>query len=132
MKIFKNKSIWTAAFYFWLIGIYILTSMTFSEGIQKETDNGFRTDYLEHFLLFVILPVLYFFAEGAGLKKLFNDNYYILLIGLLFAVLTEIQQYYIPGRSFNPIDLILNITGFISGIYIGKYAYKRIVNHKET
>ncbi|MFW5644467.1 MAG: VanZ family protein [Bacteroidota bacterium] len=120
------KNIWAAIFYLWLTGVYILMSMSYSGSGQEQNESGFRFDYLLHFLLYAIIPILYFFAEGAGLKKIFKENYYLILLGLLFAILTEIQQYYIPGRSFNPIDLGLNVTGFISGIFLGRFLHRKI------
>lgn len=132
MTLIRNKKIWTAAFYLWLAGIYILTSMTFSDAVKEQNDSGFRFDYLQHFLLYAIIPVLYFFAEGAGLKKLFKDNYYLILLGLLFAILTEIQQYYIPGRSFNPLDLGLNVAGFVCGIFLGRFLYRKLASNDSS
>lgn len=126
MKLIRNKKIWTTAFYLWLLGIYILTSITFSDSVKEQNESGFRFDYLEHFLLYAIIPILYFFAEGAGLKKVFKDNYYLILLGLLFAILTEIQQYYMPGRSYNPVDLGLNVAGFVSGIFLGRFLYRKL------
>ncbi len=132
MRLIRNKKIWTVAFYLWLTAIYILTSMTFSDSVKEQNESGFRFDYLQHFLLYAIIPILYFFAEGAGLKKIFKDNYYLILLGLLFAILTEIQQYYIPGRSFNPIDLGLNVSGFVGGIFLGRFLYSKLVNNDSS
>jgi len=130
MKIIRNKKVWTLIFYAWLLGVFILTSMTFSEVVKEQNESGFRFDYLQHFILYAIIPVLFYFAEGAGLRRIFKDKYYLFLLGLLFAILTEIQQFYIPGRSFNPVDLVLNIGGFIIGIFIGRYLYNKLVREK--
>lgn len=121
MKWYKNTRIWTPAFYLWLLALLVLTSISFSPEMKKQNEGGFRFDYLEHFILYAAIPVLYFLADGASLKKIIKDNYYIILLGILFSVLTEIYQYFIPGRSFNPIDLMLNLGGFIAGILISKF-----------
>lgn len=126
MKIIRNKKVWTVIFYAWLLGVFILTSMTFSAAVKEQNESGFRFDYLQHFILYAIIPVLFYFAEGAGLRRIFKDEYYIFLLGLLFTILTEIQQFYIPGRSFNPVDLGLNIAGFIGGIFLGRYLHKKL------
>jgi VanZ family protein len=105
--------------------------MTFKEQNPSREDSGLRIDYLEHFFLYAIIPILYFLSRGAGLKKLFKDNYYLILLGILFALLTEIQQYFIPGRSFNPVDLFLNLAGFITGIFAGQYLNKKFLLSNE-
>ena len=119
MKIFKIKILWTILFYGWLLLIYILTSSSLP-GETPETAFGFRLDYLEHFIVYFFIPVLYYISQGAYLEKIFKDAYYVFLLGILFAILTEIQQYYIEGRAFNPVDLVLNVLGFLSGIPAGR------------
>ncbi len=126
MKFLRNKILWTVIFYAWLIVIFILTSVSFSNEIAAKEETGLRWDYFEHFFFFFAIPILYFFAEGAFLSKIIKNNYIIILLGLTFSAFTEIQQIYIEGRSFNPKDLILNLSGLIIGILLGKFLFKLI------
>lgn len=111
---------WTLIFYAWVIIVLILSSIQLPGKDAVGEATSFRFDYLEHFFVYLLIPVLYYLSEGAWLNKLFKDAYYIFLIGLLFSVLLEIQQYYIESRSFNPVDLLLNVSGFLAGIPLGK------------
>lgn len=130
MKIFRNKQLWTAVFYIWLIALLVLTSMSFPNKITPEEESGLRWDYFEHFFLYLVIPVLYFFSNGAYLHRLFKQTYYILIMGLIFVSLTEIQQYFIEGRSYNPLDLVLNISGYLTGIPLGRMLQKKLIKSK--
>ena len=126
MKIFRNKQLWTAVFYIWLIALLVLTSMSFPNKITPEEEPGLRWDYFEHFFLYLAIPIFYFVSEGASLNRLIKKAYQIFLLGLLFACLTEFQQYFIEGRSFNPVDLALNLSGFITGVPIGRILSRKL------
>lgn len=99
--------------------------------MKKQNEGGFRFDYLEHFILYAAIPVIYFLAKGAYLDRVIKDRYYIILLGILFSLLTEIQQYFIPTRSFNPVDLILNIAGFLVGLLAVKYLIAKFIDSSE-
>jgi VanZ family protein len=61
-----------------------------------------------------------------GSKPVKKINIYLWLgAGLLFASITEIYQIIIPGRTYNPVDLGLNITGILAGIPLGKWIFSR-------
>ncbi|MCF8379245.1 MAG: VanZ family protein [Bacteroidales bacterium] len=130
MKLYRNKYLWTAVFYMWLSILVILTSMSFSDKMIQEQNDGLRWDYLQHFFLYLLIPVFFFFAEGAFLKNLIKQNYKIFLLGLLFASLTELQQLFISSRTYNSIDLALNIGGYIIGIPFGKILANRLKKSK--
>ena len=131
MKTTHTKTIWTLLFYLWIIAILVLTSVSFGDGARKQNDGGLRLDYLQHFIVYSGVPVLFFLSRGAGLNRIFRSSYYLLLLGILFCILTEVQQYYIPGRSFNPIDLGLNLAGFFTGLFAGRYISKTLYRNDE-
>lgn len=114
----KKKIFWSIIFYLWCAAILVLTTMPFTSGTKQPESGGFRFDYLEHFMLFFALPALYYLSSGAWINRMIRDPYYIFLVGILFSLLTEIQQYKIPGRSFNYIDLLLNLGGYLTGVFI--------------
>jgi len=121
MKILANKRFWTLLFYAWIITVYILTSKAGQPDSAFENESLIRLDYIKHFLAYFFIPVLYYMASGAFLEKIFKDKYYLILLGILFSILTEIQQYWIVGRVFNYWDLTLNLIGFLLGLSVGKY-----------
>ena len=74
-----------------------------------------RLDYLLHFAIF--LPwmfLLWKIAEVSGKNNFYNTVLYILL-GLAFAVATEMIQYFLPYRAFNINDMIANGLGIMIG-----------------
>mgnify|MGYP006300021001 CR=1 FL=1 len=62
-----------------------------------------RLDYLFHFLAYVTIGFLYLHAYQPTLTGIF------LIIG--YAVVEEIHQYWIPGRTLNPVDLGFDLAG---------------------
>ena len=117
-------------FYFWLITLYVLTAIPGSNGPEKFSDSPVRWDYLEHLFLFMLIPILYFLSGGAGMKiKTLRAGILLICAGLFYAVVAEVQQIWVPGRAFNPVDLTLNLTGFLTGIPAGIFA-SRIIFRK--
>ena len=120
MKTEYYKRILAIVFYVWLLTLYILTALPGSNGPEKFSDSTIRWDYLEHFFLFMAVSGLYMFSGGAGIKaRSLTVNLLILLAGILYAVSAEVQQIAIPGRAFNPVDLMLNLSGLLVGIPVG-------------
>ena len=115
-----KKYIWSIIFYLWLASIVVLTALPFSGNGQKNSDSEFRWDYLQHFMIYAAIVILFYLADGAFLKTGTHRNGIILFIaGLVLCAVTEIYQLWIPGRAFTPIDLILNFSGFGVGIIVG-------------
>jgi VanZ family protein len=114
-KMKKLKYLFSIGFYGWLIIVIILTSMSFKEGPEKFSENNFRWDYLNHFFMYFFIPVLFWISKGAGLDKIIKNRMLLFVLGIAFAIITEVYQLWITGRSFNPVDLLLNISGYLSG-----------------
>jgi VanZ family protein len=100
-----------------IVWLTLILFATLSPGKQlpKTPDiNGF--DKLIHLGLFLILTLLWNRAWDviSGKPKTLNKsklftNY--LVFGILFAILVEYLQQYVPDRSFDYGDMIANITG---------------------
>ena len=88
-------------FFLWLIVIIGVTS--FPLGAMPEV-RVFGMDKLFHFFLFSVLILFLFFGFG---KK----NRWFLFFFILFAVIDELWQHYVPGRFVNIYDLISNVSG---------------------
>lgn len=125
MKLNRNYIFWTIVFYLWIAALLIFTTISFSPQMKEQNEGGFRFDYLEHFILYAAIPVIYFLAKGAYIERLIKSPRYIILLGILFSTITEVQQYFIPSRSFNPIDLLLNLLGFASGLILAILLFKK-------
>jgi len=79
----------------------------------------FRLDYLIHFISFLIfIPLCVIDIKRGG--PIFSQKpvlKYLLIVGSS-AILSECIQYFLPYRTFNPMDLISNLTGAIIGTII--------------
>lgn len=80
----------------------------------------FRTDYLVHFLIFAIL------TAGAAMADLHIKPAILFPVFLATAALVEVCQLKIPSRTYNPYDLICNLSGVAFSIIV---FYKRFKNH---
>jgi VanZ family protein len=103
--------------FFWVYILLILVvSLTPSSGIETINmfDTSFRIDYSLHIIGFFILPILGFISNGYGNNLKFWGLF--LAISLVLAIGTEVLQILVPGRKFNPLDVLSNFIGLISGI----------------
>ncbi len=120
MKKKYYKYFWSLVFYLWLISLVIFTARPYSGNSAEHNESIIRWDYFQHFFLYAAIGILFFLANGAFIHKNTRKNNLVLFIaGLFFAGITELYQLWIPGRAFNPADLILNISGLLAGVLAG-------------
>ncbi|PJA96745.1 MAG: hypothetical protein CO129_04885 [Ignavibacteriales bacterium CG_4_9_14_3_um_filter_34_10] len=79
------------------------------------------SDKFEHFAAYFVLSVLFsltlFLQErNEYLKKYFNV--YSISILLFYGIFDEVHQFFIPGRFFDWLDLLSNLIGIVSGVYL--------------
>lgn len=96
----------------WLLAILVAT-LTPGEQLP-ETPDVVGFDKLVHFSLFFTLVFLWHRTGRKSLteklnKKKFITNYLVFGIGI--AILVEYLQRYIPGRSFDLLDMVANLLG---------------------
>ena len=75
---------------------------------------GVRDDYWEHLLFFAVSGILVVLAYLKRFRIV-----YLIIFALAYAAICELIQWAIPYRTFNPIDLALNIGGILTGILAG-------------
>jgi len=85
----------------WIIVIFILTGLP---GLESPKIREFPIDKFYHFLLFFIYGIL-----GIRLMPLV----FYFSSGLLIVVSAEVQQIFIPGRSFEIPDMVSGAVGLI-------------------
>ncbi len=88
-------------FFLWLAGIIGVTSLPLTVIPEVEV---FGMDKLIHFFLFSVLVLFYFLGFA-------NKNRSFFLFIFLFAVLSELTQYYVPGRFVSVYDFVFNLSG---------------------
>jgi VanZ family protein len=92
---------------FWLalIALFILSSIPELpvQTTAESSDTSFRFDYLFHFLAYAALGVLYVMAYTPTLKGFF--------LIMIYAAAEEAHQFFIPGRTLNPVDWGFDVAG---------------------
>ena len=117
----KNKSRLLGVFFFaWLIALLILTYWPDLEGGDAEKE-GLRTDYIGHFGFYALL-IIFFLLWHRFKRKNISNGYMLqaVLLGIALGAVTELTQQFVPGRSLNPIDMLFNCTGIVTGAFLFK------------
>jgi VanZ family protein len=102
----------------WAVIIMIVSSIP-SIPTLRISAGGFsiRLDYITHVAIYVILAFLgYLSFTGRDLLLSTKKLLLITLSLMSFAFVDEFHQKYIPGRTFNLIDLISNVTGIFAAL----------------
>ena len=81
-----------------------------------------HSDKTAHFLLYFGFGVALYFAS-MELKN--YDIKYSLIVGSLYGITDEIHQYFVPNRSFDIGDIIIDVIGVFLGIIFIWYLYIR-------
>ena len=124
MHFLKNTRFWSFLFVFWVFSLIILNVIPnyTPPSLQMEESSFLRTDYLLHFLSFLMLPVFYYLSGRKTLvNRILKTSWPLILTGIFFAAFAEGVQIFVPGRSFNPVDMLFNVTGLLSGIPAGTF-----------
>lgn len=123
-------------FWYWLIILLVINVIPLGNDINKIIHKPvlkFRLDYLLHCISFLIfIPLCFidikrggpFFSKKPVLK-------YLLIVGGS-AILIECIQYFLPYRTFNPLDLLSNLTGAIIGTIIISFFIPSLKNKQAT
>jgi len=96
-----NKNARVILLIFWIIVIFVLTGYP---NLRVRTLEPFPIDKIYHFILFFILGLLeYRFLKTA----------IFFAIGCSVVMLAELQQLFIPGRSFEILDIVFGMIGLV-------------------
>ncbi len=131
-----NNNISRLLFWGWLIIVIVMNVIPLGNDINKIIHKPvfkFRLDYLIHFISFLIFIPLYFIDEKRD-YPIFSKKpvlKYLLIVGRT-AILFECIQYFLPYRTFNPMDLISNLTGAIVGTIIIVFFISSFKNKQTT
>ena len=119
MKEIIRRYFWAVAFFGWSIILLILAVIPSSGLIEESNDkDNFRWDYLEHFGVFVFFAILFGFWRKRQLKSANKEILMFLIFGGIYAAGTELTQLFVETRSFNHVDLALNLGGLVVGLLI--------------
>jgi VanZ family protein len=107
-----------AARYFliaWVLTIIIVSSIPNIPTLKIHTaKKEIRLDYLMHICEYGVLTFMAFLSFAGKEFKIRFRKVLLIAAGLvIFAVLDELHQKLIPGRSYNIKDMLSNITGIV-------------------
>ncbi len=114
----KRAVVFKYLFWTWLILILTVSSIPDLPGLELTTkDMLFRLDYLIHWIEYFFLLTFFLLWKGGKGYRISKPFVMLTLIGsLLIATLDEYHQLWIPGRTFNPMDMYANFAGIITGV----------------
>ena len=120
MVILNNSRFVKILFWIWLGLIFIVSSIPYLSVPGFKFDLIlFKTDYILHWFQYTVLISL-FVVWRSKIKSEFNRKigFSALLLGVFIASIDETHQLFIPGRHFNPVDMVYNYFGVFTGILI--------------
>jgi VanZ family protein len=125
--------IWCKPYAKYFLAIWMLTIISVSSIPSIPTlkirvaDSVFRLDYLIHFCEYGFLAFMAFLTFADKDFQIRYRKLIVLTTGLiLFAVLDEFHQKFIPGRSFNLRDILSNVTGILFTLAFTIFIFGRI------
>ncbi len=132
MNFLYKKS--TYKYLFWLWAIFILVVALIPKIKAPEIDIekfGFKIhlDYVAHFIFFFVLATFFFLWKAYEFKKRKTIIILFVLLSILYAIGTEMLQLFLPDRTFNIMDLTLNISGILSAMLLIYIFKKNFLNN---
>ncbi|KPK86251.1 MAG: hypothetical protein AMS27_05540 [Bacteroides sp. SM23_62_1] len=124
----RRKLILGILFLTWTILLVTLSVLPDTDTTPQQDLSDFRWDYLEHFTFYFILTLLYvFWRRDTNYSIRITELILFFVAGILFSWLTEYVQIFIPGRTFNILDMLYNMAGIFFGILICYYLIIRLL-----
>lgn len=71
-----------------------------------------------HFSIFAVLGFLLFLTLYINRQKLFSSSVYTFAIGSIYGVFDEFHQYFVPGRSCQLTDMLIDASGVMAAVLI--------------
>ena len=129
MKIRNKEKLFRYLFWFWFILIITLSSIPFFSAPKVEIKQfhfEIRLDYIFHFIIYLIFSIIFFLWKIKGIKqRKFHLLTVMIMLSIVLAVFDEFHQKLIPGRTFNPIDLVYNCACLFTGFIFSLIVFRR-------
>jgi VanZ family protein len=109
-----------------VVSMFINIPSSTSEGLSiKFSDANYFVRKNAHFFQYLILSILLCAAVRRFRLKRSSEILLLLFLILLFPVIDEFIQKFIPGRTSSTFDIIIDFMGGILGILISNVWYRR-------
>jgi len=114
----------------WILTIIIVSSIPNIPTLKIHTAKSeIRLDYLMHFCEYGVLTFVAFLSfAGKEFKLSFRKVLMIAASLILFAVLDELHQKLIPGRSYNIKDIMSNVAGIVTATFFLVIVFRLVKN----
>lgn len=102
----------------WMITIFIALIIFYTSSLTAEETAGVGVGYnavLYHIIVFFLLSFFLFISLVRGKKK--DLIIFGAIFAFLFAILDEIHQFFVPGRSSTTRDVMLDSVGILFAIF---------------
>ena len=76
--------------------------------------------------IFLLVPLPFLLLRNFPNLRVIN----LILIGVLTPMLIEVVQRYIPGRFSDPIDFLINLSGYLISLYLVIVFNKKLTTHR--
>jgi VanZ family protein len=112
----------------WIITVIIVSSIPHLPTLKIHTaKSDIRLDYFIHFCEYGIMAFMAFLSFADREFKMNYKRWILLTLGLiLFAILDELHQKLIPGRSYNIKDILSNISGIVAVLIFCLFIFRMI------
>jgi len=122
----RYRFLFAILFFTWLASLLVLTYFPDLPEMKIRVRNEwFRLDYLGHLGFYAGLAIFFIIWRSGWRAKIHSRIIlWTILGGLVLGFVTEFSQRAIPGRSFNPFDIMFNCIGIFIGIAV-VYALSR-------
>ena len=108
-------------FYFYIVFLVLLSVLPINSSSNSTINDIFvvtiRLDYLLHCLVNIPLILFLYIDKGIELFRTPVKTVGWVILLLIFAVVTEWIQYFLPYRAFNINDMIANALGVLLGVF---------------
>ena len=130
--IIRFKPFFKVFFWLWLLFILVISSTPNLPDLKLNIDEStIRIDYAIHFIEYFLLVSFFLMWR---IKNNLNPTIIIILMTLFIGMATgfvdEFHQKIITGRTFNPIDMLSNFLGVLTGVATVTL-YLKIFSHKK-
>ncbi len=123
MSLSQNKK-----FYFYSsLSVLWFSLIVYLMIFYRSKASGLPYQYLDKFIHFILFFTQSYLVTKSYFLRVKNLTFSILKVIVpftIFCILIEVIQIYIPYRSFESYDLLMNISGSIAGSIIGYFLSK--------
>jgi len=92
------------------IAIFYFSSIQFTN--LKYKSSSFQS-YVYHLTIFFLFSFFFLLSTIKGNKRNKKFIFYVMLLSIIYGILDEIHQFFVPYRSFSFLDIITDSIGVI-------------------